>query len=153
MFNLQQHELAGIIAQLVAIPFIILSAKKWWLASQSLSWPKVIGIVIKGLDFSMTGHLIFLYEYQIDEITYQGKKPFFANTYKQLKGKKSWNLIEKYTEGKIIDVFYKPSNPKLSTLEAGRKDGVMAALAVSALLFIIGFVIQHFPIFFWNLFS
>lgn len=153
MFNLQQHEIAGIIAQLVAIPFIIMSAQKWWLANQSKHWLKTSGIIIIGLDFSMSGHLIFSYEYQTDGITYQGKKPFFANTFKQLKGKKSWELMEKYPEGKRIDVFYNPSNPKASTLEPERKDGVITALTVVILLFILGFLYQHYPVFFLDLFS
>lgn len=145
MLNLQQHEIAGIIAQLVAMPFIMMSIKKWWLANQAKNWLKTSGIVIKGLNFSMTGHLIFLYEYQTGGITYRGKKPFFANSFKQLKGKKSWELMEKYPEGKLIDVFYNPANPKLSTLEPRRKDGVITALAVVVLLFMLGFLSQHYP--------
>lgn len=150
MFNLQQHEIAGIIAQLAAIPFIIISAKNWWLANQSKHWLKNSGIVIKGLDFSMTGHLIFLYEYQTGGITYQGNKPFFANTFKQLKGKKSRELMEKYPEGKRIDVFYNPVNPKLSTLEPGRKDGVITALLLMFSLVFLGFTAQHYPTLFYQ---
>ncbi|HEY9170018.1 MAG TPA: DUF3592 domain-containing protein [Lutibacter sp.] len=143
--SLNQSLIAGIIAQLIAIPFIILSAKKWWLANQSKQWLKTSGIVIKGLNFSISGHLIFLYQYQIGGIKYQGKKPFFANTFKKLKGKKSWELIKRYPEGIMVDVFYNSANPKISTLEPGRKDGVITALIIMVLLFILGFILQHYP--------
>ncbi|MDD3720993.1 MAG: DUF3592 domain-containing protein [Lutibacter sp.] len=143
--SLNQSQIAGIIAQLVAIPFIIIAAKKWWLANQSLNWPKVEGIVVKGLDFSTSGHLLFLYEYQISGITYQGKKPFFANSFKNLREKKSWKLIERYPEGMSVNVYYNSANPKISTLEIGRKDGVITVLIIMVLLFILGFISQHYP--------
>ncbi len=143
--SFSQFEIAGIIAQLIALPFIIVAARNWWLANQSLQWPKVKGLIVKGLDFTMSGHLLFLYEYKIGGITYQGKKPFFANSFKQLKGKRSWELMEEYSEGKEIDVFYNSENPKLSILEPGRKDGVITALLLMFLLFILGFISQHYP--------
>lgn len=153
MFNLLQHEIAGIIAQIVAIPFIIMSAQKWWLANQSKHWLKTSGKVLKGFEISLSGKLNFLYVYEINGITYQCNKPFYANSYKNLGGKKSWKLMEKYPEGKRIDVFYNPSNPKASTLEPGRKDGVITALTVVILLFILGFLYQHYPVLFLDLFS
>ncbi len=143
--SLNQSQIAGILAQLVAIPFIIMSVKKWRLAIQSEHWLKTSGIVIKGLDFSISGHLLFLYEYQIGGITYQGNKPFFANTFKKLRGKKSWELIERYPKGIRVNVFYNSANPKTSTLEPGRKDGVITALIIMVLLFILGFILQHYP--------
>lgn len=148
--SLSQSQIAGIIVQLITLPLIIMTARKWWLANQSNQWLKTSGKVIKGLDFSMSGHLQFLYEYQISGRTYQGNKPFFANSYKHLKGKRSWELIDKYSEGKQIAVFYNPSNPKLSILEPGRKDGIITAFLILFLLFVLGFIAQHYPILFYQ---
>lgn len=145
MFNLQQHEIAGIIAQIIALPFIIMSVRKWWLANQSLQWQKTNGVIVKALNSSLSGVLEFLYSYEIKGISYEGKKPFFANSFKNLKGKRMWDLIKKYPEGKQVIVFYNPSNPKISTLEPGRKDGVITALIITTLLFVAGFVSQHYP--------
>ena len=145
MFNIQQHEIAGIIAQIIALPFIIMSARKWWLANQSLHWPNTNGIVVKALNSSISKALEFLYSYDIKGTVYEGEKPFFANSFKNLKGKRMQDLIEKYPKGKQVKVFYNPSNPKISTLEPGRKDGVITALIITSLLFAAGFVSQHYP--------
>ena len=92
MFNLQQHEIAGIIAQLIALVIIAMTAKKWWLAKQSLHWQKTKGIVVKGLNSSISGALEFLYSYEIKGIVHQGNKPFFANSFKNLKRKENGGL-------------------------------------------------------------
>lgn len=55
MLNLQQHKIAGIIAPLIALLFIVIAAKKWWLANQSLHWQKANGVVVKGLNSSVSG--------------------------------------------------------------------------------------------------
>lgn len=128
-----------------------MAAKKWWLANQSLQWQKTNGIVVKGLNSSISGAFEFLYSYQIKGIIHLGKKPFFANSFKNLKGKKMWNLIEKYPEGKEVNVFYNPSNPNESTLEPGRKDGVITVIILMALLFVTGFISQYYPILLWDI--
>lgn len=151
MFNLQQHEIAGIIAQIIALVIIVAPAKKWWLANQSLQWQKTKGMVVKSLDSSVSGAMEFLYSYEIKGVIHLGEKPFFANSFRRLKGKKMWDLIEKYPEGKEVSVFYNPSNPKISTLEPGRKDGVLTVIIVMSLLFVLGFVSQHFPILLWDI--
>lgn len=151
MFNLQQHEIAGIIAQIIALVIIIVPAKKWWLAKQSLKWQQTKGMVVKGLNSSISGALEFLYSYEIQGVVHQGNRPFFANSFKNLKGKRMWDLIEKYPEGKEVNVFYNPSSPNESTLEPGRKDGVLTVIIVMSLLFILGFVSQHFPILLWDI--
>lgn len=144
--SLNQSQIAGIIAQLIALPFIVVAAKKWWLANQSKQWLTTTGKVIIGLDFTISsGHLVFLYEYEINGITYQGKKPFFAISFKNLRGKKSWELIEKYPKGKQIDVFYNSANPKISILEPGRKDGVLSALLLLLFIFLLGFISYYRP--------
>ncbi len=62
-----------------------------------------------------------------------------------LKGKRMWDLIEKYPEGKEVNVFYNPSNQNESTLEPGRKDGIIGALIVLILLFLLGFMAYSNP--------
>jgi hypothetical protein len=93
----------------------------------------------------------FLYSYEIKGVLHFEKKPFYANSFKNIKGKKMWDLIEKYPEGKQVNVFYNPSKTKISTLEPGRKDGVIAVVMVMSLLFIIGFVSQHDPTLLWGI--
>lgn len=151
--SLSQLQIAGLIAQLIAVPFLVSNGRNLWLAAQSKHWSKTKGIVVRGLDYSLSGILEFLYSYEINGTTHEGKTPFFANSYKNLGRKKSWDLIEKYSEGKQIDVFYNPSNPKLSTLEPGRKDGIVSSLLLMVLLFTIGFTSQHYPVLFLDIFS
>lgn len=143
--NFQQHEIAGIIAQLIAIPFLIMFIQKWWLANQSKQWLQTTGVIIKGFDISVS-RLPFLYEFEISGIKYQGKKPFIATSYKNLNVKRTWELTEKYAKGNKVAVFYNPYNPKQSVLEPGRKEGVIAALTVMIILFVFGFISQHQPL-------
>ena len=142
--NFQQHEIAGIVAQLIALPFLIMLFIKWRLAEQSKQWFKTTGVVVKGFNISVS-RLSFLYEFEVNGIKYHGKKPFISTTYKNLNVKSAIELTEKYPQGAKIAVFYNPSNPKQSVLEPGRKEGVAAALVVVVLLFIAGFISQHYP--------
>ncbi|MCM4168935.1 hypothetical protein KCTC52924_02636 [Arenibacter antarcticus] len=143
--SLSQFQLAGIILQLVILPFIFMTLRRLWWAKQSHHWPKVNGIVVKGLDFPLSRVIAFLYTYKINGTTYQGDKPFFANSFKNCPKRKASNLMDTYTIGRQLKVFYNPSNPNISTLEPGRKDGVLGALALLALLFILGAISLYRP--------
>lgn len=136
--SLNQFQIAGLVLQLVLLPFLFLALRRWWWAKQSLQWPKVNGVVTKGLDFPLSKIIDFLYTYELNGATYSGKEPFFANSFKKFSQKKASGLIAKYTLGKQVNVFYNPSNPRISTLEPGRKDGVMGALLLLFLLFLLG---------------
>ncbi|QCX40792.1 DUF3592 domain-containing protein [Aureibaculum algae] len=143
--SLTQSQIAGIILQLVVLPFLFMALRRWGWAKQSVQWPKVKGEVAKSLDFPLSKIIDFLYTYEIKGITYQGTKPFFANSFKNFKKKKTSELMEKYTKGTEVVVFYNPSNHKISTLEPGRKDGIIGALIVLILLFLLGFMAYSNP--------
>ncbi|MCM4171962.1 DUF3592 domain-containing protein [Arenibacter sp. TNZ] len=136
--SLSQFQLAGIILQLVVLPFLFIKLRLFWWAKQSLQWPKINGVVEKGLDFPLSKIINFLYTYEINGTTYKGKKPFFANSFKNFPKRKASNLMDTYTVGRQIKVFYNPSNPNISTLEPGRKDGVVGALLLLFLLLLLG---------------
>lgn len=143
--SLSQFQLAGIILQMLVLPFIFLKMRLFWWAKQSLHWPKIDGVVTKGLDFPLPKIINFLYSYEVNGTTYMGKKPFFANSFKNFSQKKASGLIAKYTLSKQVAVFYNPSNPSISTLEPGRKDGVMGALLLLFLLFLLGAISFYRP--------
>jgi hypothetical protein len=143
--SLSQFEMAGIILQLVALPFLVIKLRLFWWAKQSLQWPKVNGVVVKSLDFPLSKIIDFLYSYEINGSIYHRKKPFIANSFKNFSQKKVTTLINNYKEGKQLTVYYKPSNPNISTLEPGRMDGVLSALALLLLLFALGFISFYYP--------
>jgi len=136
--SLSQFEIAGLVLQLVLLPFLFKTLRRWWWANQSQHWPKVNGVVEKGLDFPLSKIIDFLYSYEVNGSTYKGAEPFFANSFKNFSQKKASKLMDTYTIGKQIKVFYNPSNPKISTLEPGRKDSVIGALALLVVLFLLG---------------
>tara|TARA_R110000744_G_scaffold364365_1_gene472872 strand:- start:1765 stop:2250 length:486 start_codon:yes stop_codon:yes gene_type:complete len=143
--SLSPFEMAGIILQLVVLPLLVMKLRLFWWAKQSMQWPKVYGKVIKGIIFRMPRSLDFLFTYEINGTTYQGDKPFFYNSYKTLNVKKVSNLMDTYPEGKQVVVYYNPSNHKIATLEPGRMDGVLGALALLFLLFALGFISFYNP--------
>lgn len=143
--SLSQFQIAGIILLLIVIPLLYMSLRRWWWAKQSVHWPKVKGMVVKGLDFPLSRNLAFLYTYEINGAKYQGEQPFFANSFKNFPRKKATALINKYPEGKEVSVFYNPSNHKIATLEPGRKDGVNGALVLLILILALGFITYFRP--------
>ncbi|MFH4965941.1 DUF3592 domain-containing protein [Gaetbulibacter sp. M235] len=143
--SLNQFEIAGIILQLVVLPILFITLRRWWWAKQSTHWPKVKGVVVRGLDFPFSRIIDFLYTYEINGINYQGEKPFFANSFKNFPKKKASELMNNYTEGKEVPVYYNPSNHKTATLEPGRKDGVIGALVLLIFLFLIGLITYYRP--------
>ncbi len=144
--SLNQFQIAGIILQLVALPFLVVKLRYFSWAKQSLQWPKVKGIIAKGIIFRMPRSMDFLYTYEVNGVTYKGDKPFFYNSNKTLTVKKVTHLMDTYTEGKQVVVHYNPSNPKISTLEPGRMDGVIGALILLILLFMLGFMSYYDPL-------
>jgi len=151
--SLSQFQIAGILLQLVILPFLLMKLRYFWWAKQSLQWPKVTGIVVDGIIFRLSRSLDFLYTYDINGVTYKGDKPFFYNSYKTLNIKKVSQLTNKYPEGKQVIVYYNPSNHKISTLEPGRKDGVNGALLLLLFLFLLGFICFYDPTLFVELFD
>lgn len=143
--SLNQFEIAGIILQLVVLPLLFMTIRHWWWAKQSTQWPKVKGVVVRGLDFPLSRIIDFLYTYEINGVNYKGEKPFFANSFKNFPRKKASELMKNYTEGKEVLVYYNPSNHKIATLEPGRKDGVIGALVLLTLLFLLGLITYYRP--------
>tara|TARA_R110002033_G_scaffold79931_1_gene130903 strand:- start:23959 stop:24444 length:486 start_codon:yes stop_codon:yes gene_type:complete len=143
--SLSQFQIAGLILQLVLLPFLFINLRRWWWAKQSVQWPKVKGVVVIGLDFPLSRIINFLYTYEINGTSYKVEKPFFANSFKNFPTKKATALMNKYPEGKEVFVFYSPSNHKIATLEPGRKDGVNGALMLLLFLFLLGFISFYDP--------
>ena len=69
--SLSQFQVAGLVLQLILLPFIFLALRRWWWAKQSLQWPKVNGVVTKGLDFPLSKMINFLYSYDLNGTTYK----------------------------------------------------------------------------------
>lgn len=143
--TLSQSQIASIILQLVVLPILVFKLRLFWWAKQSVHWPRAKGLVVKSLDFPLSKTIDFLYTYNVKGISYKGQKPFFANSFKHFSKRKASLLMHNYTQGKEVSVFYKPSNHKISTLEPGRKDGLVGVLVLLALLFLLGFITYSNP--------
>jgi len=141
--TLVDSQKVGIILQLAVLPFLFIALRRWWWAKESVHWPKIKGIIIKGIEYRVPSSLDFLYTYEMNGMTYKGDKPFFYNSYKTVR--KVSALVANYTAGKQVVVYYNPSNHKISTLEPGRKDGINGALLLLLLLFISGLIAFSSP--------
>lgn len=143
--SFSKSQMAGIVLQLVLLPFLFMTLRRFWLAKQSVNWPKTQGVIVKGLDFPLSRNIDFLYTYEINGTSYKGMKPFFANSFKKIKYRKASELMAYYTKDKQVSVYYNPSKPKISTLEPGRMDGVIGASILLLLLFLLGFISFYNP--------
>lgn len=143
--SVSKYEIVNIIAQLISLFSLILSLKYWRYANQSHLWPKVKGIVSRGMQFGISNDT-FLYEYEVRGKSYQRKKPFFSTTSKIIVSNK--DRIEKYSQGKAVVVYYNPLNPKISTLVPGKKQGIVNVFVLMLLIFTITFLSFFFPVFF-----
>lgn len=82
----------------------------------SIAWPSVDGkVVISKIEHAPSTFPIVFYTYTVSGINYTSGIISFVSLTSELR---KWN-IEDYAVGKIVKVFYRPSDPKRSVLEPG----------------------------------
>lgn len=133
--SLNQIQISGLIALLVATPFLIKSVRNLYLTNASKHWPKVSGTIIEISIFGRKYSL--LYEYTINKETYKSHKICFTNTNAPTKERASV-FEKKYALHQIVNVFYNPIHPEQAVLEPGRKDGLVLAIVILSILFAFG---------------
>lgn len=123
-----QTEIAGGVLLMVLTPLLLYNVRRWLYATQSVRWPKTNGKIEHSFELADSRTIRFSYTYEINGRKFTGGRPFFFNSPRDLNRKKINELEQKYKEGKAVEVYYNPENPKVSTLEPGRKDGIGSAL-------------------------
>ncbi len=131
--SLTQIQISGLIALVVATPFLIKSVLNLYLTITSKQWPKVSGIINEFS--SITGRFSMRYEYTVNRACYKSSKICFTNSYVPMNNR-SGEFEKKYALNRIVDVFYNPLNPKQAVLEPGRKDGLLPAIIILSILFV-----------------
>ena len=138
-------ELAGAGMLLLSGLLLWSNVRIWLRASESVRWPTVPGQVVTGLDYTTSGTLIFSYTFTVNGRNYEGKKPFFANSFRKLGREKTTALLANYPAGTAVTVSYHPENPALSILEPGRTEGVVSAMVVLVMLVALGVIMLYNP--------
>ena len=115
----------------------------------SNKWALVNGIIEKSYleDVTLSNESVHSYKlrisysYSIEGKTYVSSRVFFGD--RILSSFKGWfqKISIKYSPGSKVDVYYKPSNPKLSVLEPGIKYELFIILFSGVMLFVLGYII------------
>lgn len=111
---------------IIAFILIISGFKQLKLAVSSLTWPSTTGKVISsstltrkiGTRHSTRHKADIIYSYQINDNKFIGEIINWGYGYsKQIE--KSEAIVNKYPEGKTVEVYYNPNDPKNAVLEPG----------------------------------
>ncbi|TXE09061.1 DUF3592 domain-containing protein [Gelidibacter salicanalis] len=135
--SLTQIQISGILALLVATPFLIKSVRNLYFTTISKQWPKISGTIKEVSDFGVKHRL--LYEYTVNRATYKSTNICYTNT-NSPKHKNAREFEKRYTLNQIVDVFYNPNKPNQAVLEPGRKDDLVFAILMLSVLFVGGWV-------------
>lgn len=128
------------------------------LGIQSVHWPHVEGTVLESYltrdntkikagffaahhsrSHTPTYRANVVYRYQVDDRKYTGNRVSFGGA-KSSSGPKMRRLVENYPPGKIVQVYYRPGNPAMSTLEQGNRISALF-IAESSVFLIVGVVV------------
>lgn len=148
--SLTQIQISGLVALVVSTPFLIKSVRNLYLSSASKHWTKVSGTIKATAGFGLKNRL--LYEYTVNRNTYKSHKICFTNS-NSAKNQSARVFEKKYAQNQIVDVYYKPQNPKIAVLEPGRKDGLLLAIIILSILFVFGCLAVFDPGFLLQLFG
>jgi len=123
----------------------------------SENWSQAKGKVIKsqldklgfGGEDSITYKPVIEYHYEVEHKLYNSKRLYFgSNISSSFKKSKSTRLVQKYSTGTEIIVFYNQSNPKESVIETGIHSEIWIGFIAVALLCVSGYLALLHPEFF-----
>lgn len=140
--TMEPNQIASGILLLVLTPLLFLNIRKWMYATHSVRWPKTNGAIVEPFELADSRTVRFSYTYEVNGRKFKGNRPFFYNSPRDLSRKKINELEQRYTEG-AVEVYYNPENPKVSTLEPGRKDGLLSALIFLIVLVSLSIIVLY----------
>ncbi len=123
----------------------------------SESWNQTTGKVIKsqldisgsGGEDSITYKPVVEYQYEVEQKLYNSKRLYFgSNISSSFKKRKSTKLVQKYSTGTEIIIYYNQSNPKESVIETGIHSEVWIVFIVAVLFCTCGYLAMLHPEFF-----
>lgn len=135
--SLSQINVSGLIAVLVAIPFLIVSIRTVLLSKSSNQWPKVSGTIKAISDFGSDLKYRLEYEYTLNRNVYRNSRIIFS-TSKTYRKRLARAFENKYVQNQIVDVYYNPKNLKQSVLEPGKNNGALFHIILLGVLIALG---------------
>jgi hypothetical protein len=139
--SLSQIQISGLIAVLVATPFLIISIRNIVLSKASKQWLKVSGTIKVISDFGSNLKYRLEYEYTLNRNIYRNCRVIFL-TSKTYAKRRASEFQNKYSLNQIVDVYYNPKNPKQAVLEPSKNDGaLLVVIALIAFMIISSFAI------------
>ena len=140
----QEIDILGMIALVVATPFLVFVIRNVMLSKASKNWPKVNGTIIDIPNIPSVRNYRMEYEYEVGGTTYRNRRVFYSNidTYSI---SLAIEFDRKYNKHQIVDVFYNPKKPKQAVLEPGRIDGAFLGAIILGMLVIYGVLTVFTP--------
>jgi hypothetical protein len=157
LLNLDKQTVFIYFPLFMGIILFLINFRLLYKSTISESWSRTNGIVIKSqLDESGTGGEDSItykpdiqYQYEVEQKLYDSKRLYFgSNISSSFKKRKSTRLVQKYSTGTEVIVYYNQSNPKESVIETGIHSEIWIGFIVVALLCISGYVAMLHPEFY-----
>ena len=129
------------------------------LSKQTEKWLSVEGKIDKSKvrisygDDSASYYTDIQYHYIVEGITYVSKRIFYGDIIGKGFSRSVKKIVNKYTEGKIVLVYYNPKYPKKSVLETGIHAVIYRTLITSILFQFISVIMVIKEDFFISLFK
>ncbi len=130
-----------IAAGMFSAVFIAAGVSKYRQVSHARNWATTTGTVTKSKvrshrnrssdGDSFESMPLVTYEYTVADKNYQGTKVNFAE---KISGEEIASTLNKYPEGKIVQVYYNPANPSEAVLERELPSGILKILGVVVLI-------------------
>ncbi len=143
--TLHPLQIAGILIALTGLIILIFNLRALFIANSSKNWPSTTGEILSS-DLDITKSISesdklynpkIEYRYVINNKEYISQRIYFgSSTSSSFKKAKSIRIVEKYTKGQKVKVFYNPMNSSESILERGVKSEVISLLVASLVLLV-----------------
>jgi len=118
-------------------------------AKSSTEWPTIQGKIISSSvrthrsNNSTTYHAEILYEFTLNGVAYSGNRVAYGD-YGSSNSAHARNIANRYSQDKVVTVYYMPDNPEECLLEPGLKAQTLFLPGIGLLFFIAGFFMQIF---------
>jgi hypothetical protein len=157
LLNLDKQTVFIFFPLFMGIILFLINFRLLYKSTLSESWSQTNGKVIKsqlekygtGGEDSITYKPVIEYQYEIEQKFYNSKRLYFgSNISSSFKKRKSTRLVQKYSAGTEITVYYNQSNPKESVIETGIHAEIWIGFIIAALFCISGYFANLHPEFF-----
>jgi len=134
----------SILLLILSTSILIVIAAALVFTFRSYGWRKTQGIILRtslagesggiGLSFARVYAAKVKYVYTVEGKKYSGNSISAFEVY-DTAGFIAKRIIEKYPRGKVVDVYYSPSDPRISCLKRGIKNPITMVMLTTALFF------------------